>query len=418
MKRQAATALQFLITAMVILLFGNCDKQHCMRTYTLYTPVYKTLSQVRADMVSSEPKDLKIPGKIYVYGNYIFLNESGKGIHVIDNSQPNAMKNIAFIKIPGNLDMAAMGNTLYADSYSDLVTFDISNPLQVKTKLFLNNVFPQRGVYYVAPNATINPDSIKVVADWITHDTTVPCTQYNLLYTDYYQLAAADKSGSYSSPGIGGSTARFTILNNYLYAVSYSDLNVFNISTPQQPAFSNKTSIGNSIETIYPFKNKLFIGSSTGMYIYDVSSPGEPAKQGTFTHARSCDPVIADDNYAWVTLHAGTTCGGSANQLHALNISDLNNPTLIRSYDMTGPAGLSKDGDLLFICDGKDGLKIYNAADPANVQLIKQISGLNPSDVITLGGKALVVAQDGLYQFDYTDIKNIRLLSKIAIHAS
>ena len=129
MKRQAATALQFLITAMGILLLGNCDKQHCTRTYTLYAPVYKTLSQIRAGMVSSEAKDLKIPGKIYVYGNYIFLNELGQGIHIIDNSQPNAMKNVAFIKIPGNLDLAAIGNTLYADSYSDLVTFDISNPL-------------------------------------------------------------------------------------------------------------------------------------------------------------------------------------------------------------------------------------------------------------------------------------------------
>jgi hypothetical protein len=417
MQRLTATAVQFLATAVLILLFSNCKKEHCTQTYKLYTPVYKTLSEVRANMGSGQPAELRNTGKIYVYGNYIFLNESNKGIHIIDNSQPNAMKNVGFINIPGNVDLAVMGNTLYADSYSDLVAFDISNPLQVKAKQFLNNVFPQRNAYYVT-GSTTNPDSVKVVADWIERDTTVPCSDYRYLYENFYSLSAADKSGNYASPGIGGSTARFTIINDYLYTVTYYDLNVFDISTPLQPVFTNKKRVGSAvIETIYPFKNKLFIGSTTGMFIYDVSAPADPVQQGSFVHARSCDPVIADDNYAWVTLRTGTGCGGNVNQLHVVNINDLRNPSLVKSYDMTNPAGLSKDGNLLFICDGKDGLKIFNAADPNNVKLIKQISGIEPSDVITLSGNALVVAKDGLYQFYYSDLNNIRLLSKIGISA-
>lgn len=217
--------------------------------------------------------------------------------------------------------------------------------------------------------------------------------------------------------GRGGSMARFTILNNYLYAVTTSDLNVYNITKPQEPSFSNKTVIGNSlIETIYPFKEKLFIGSNNGMYIYDASNPATPVKVGQFTHARSCDPVVADDNFAWVTLRSGTTCQGFTNQLEVVTISNLSNPSLLKTYSMTNPHGLSKDGNLLFICDGADGVKIYNAGDPNNLVLIKQITNMTTYDVIAWDKKALVVTTDGLYQFDYTDLANIKLISKLTIN--
>ena len=420
MKRQILLCLQFITTASLLLLLTNCDKENCKRTYTLYTPVYKTLTEVRANMKSNPAKQVKNPGKIYVFGNYIFLSEANEGIHIIDNSQPAYPRNVAFINIPGNIDLAVLGNTLYADSYSDLVTFDISNPLNVAAKKFLNNVFPLQNVYYYAAAGSTNPDSIKVIAEWITRDTTVPCEQYNYLLQNFYSSSTADKSGSFASPslttGAGGSMARFTILDNYLYTVSQNDLSVFNISTPQDPSFTSKKSLDSwTIETIFPFKNKLFIGSATGMFIYDVSAPGSPVKQAQFTHARSCDPVVADDNYAWVTLRTGTNCGGNINQLDAVNINAITNPFLIKSYNLTNPHGLSKDGNLLFVCDGKDGLKVYEASDPANIKLLKQINGMEAYDVIALNYRALVVAKDALYQFDYSNVNNIRLLSKIGL---
>jgi hypothetical protein len=422
MKPQTALALQLIIASSLLLCLNSCMKDNCRRTYSLYTPVYKTLTEVRANMKSNAPENLKQPGKLYIYGSYIFLNETDKGIHIIDNSDPKNPQNIAFITIPGNVDMAVIGNILYADSYSDLVTFDITNPKKVVAKKFLNNIFPQRNRYYWNLTSQ-NPDSIKVVVDYVKRDTTVDCEQYNYLYRNFYSQELADASGSFSSTGqksygggMGGSMARFTILRDYLYAVTYTDLNVIDITTPQDPAFKAKSSIGNSIiETIYPFRDKLFIGSNNGMYIYDVSTPGSPVKQGQFTHARACDPVVADDQYAWVTLRSGTVCQGFTNQLEVVKISNLLSPSLLKTYSMTSPHGLSKDGQLLFICDGKDGLKIYNAADANNIQLIKHINGFETFDVIAWSGRALVVAKDGLYQFDYKDLTNIRLISKIGI---
>jgi hypothetical protein len=83
---------------------------------------------------------------------------------------------------------------------------------------------------------------------------------------------------------------------------------------------------------------------------------------------------------------------------------------------MTNPYGLGKDGDVLFVCDGRDGLKVYNAADPANLQLIKHIGGKETYDVIADNNKLIMVAKDGLYQYDYTDAYNMRELSKISLN--
>jgi hypothetical protein len=208
--------------------------------------------------------------------------------------------------------------------------------------------------------------------------------------------------------------ARFTIVSERLYTVGQSDLNVFNISSTT-PAFVVKKNIGWNIETIYPFKNKLFIGSTNGMFIYDISNPSDPLLQGQFSHVRSCDPVIADDQYAYVTLRSGTQCQGFTNQLEVLDIANLSSPQLVKTYPMTNPHGLSKDGTTLFICDGKDGVKVYNASDVKNLKLIKKIGDMESYDVIAYNNIAMIVAKDGLYQYNYSNVNAIQLLSKITL---
>jgi hypothetical protein len=319
--------------------------------------------------------------------------------------------------------MVVKGNILFADSYSDLVALDISNPQNVVAKKFVNNAFPYRNNYYVygdTNTANINTDAIKVIVGWNTRDTVVPCNRNGMQVYDYSGLAATS-AGGYSTQkaansGQGGSMARFTLMNNYLYTVSTRELFAFDVSDPQDPKFINKSVVDfGNIETIYPFKNKLFLGSTTGMFIYDVSNPATPVKQSQFSHVRSCDPVIADNNNAWVTLRTGSSCGGSVNELDVLDIADVTKPTLLKTYSISNPFGLSKDENVLFICDGKQGVKVYDASDVYDLKLIKQISGLEPYDVIAWNNRALVTAKDGLYQFDYTDVNNIRLLSKISI---
>ena len=135
---------------------------------------------------------------------------------------------------------------------------------------------------------------------------------------------------------------------------------------------------------------------------------------GQFTHVRACDPVIADDNYAYVTLNDSSACLGlPLMNLQIIDIRDVSNAVEVKSYALTHPVGLSKDGDNLFVCDGKDGLKVYNAANVNSLQLIKQLNDAIDYDVIAQNGIAIVVASNGIYQYDYSDLANIHLISKL-----
>lgn len=419
MKKNLASLLLLALACTAFL--SGCIKDKCKSVYryTYYLPVYKTGAEVRANIRSNAPRTIERPGKIYVRGQYIFLNEIDRGIHVIDNSNPANPVMKAFIDIPGNMDMAVKGNTLYADLYTDLVALDISNPLNVAVTKITESVFPFR--YY----GTFISDQTRIITDWVARDTTVTedCNSGGRwMLEDKAAFMSYSASGSQSggatavSPfGVGGSMARFAVVGERLYTVSYSDLNVFNIANPQKPAFNNKSSVGLNIETLYPFKNNLFIGSSTGMFVYNITLPDNPVKTGQFSHVQSCDPVIADDDYAYVTLRTGTACNGTINQMDVLKLNNLTNPLLVKTYPLTNPHGLAKDGNVLMVCDGKAGLKFYDATNPASLQVLSTVSGLETYDVIALGGTAIVVAKEGLYQYDYSTPASPRLLSKLTL---
>lgn len=405
-----------IIIGLSILLLNSCVKDNCTNSYSFYVPEYKTSAQVRNNIKSTSATMLHKPGKLFIKGNYLFINDIDRGIHIYDNSNPSSPKPIAFINIPGNMDMAVKGNMLYADLYMDLVAIDITNPLNVQAKYFVDDVFPFRR--YI--NGIVQ-DSSKIITNWIKKDTiiNIPCKENidrnnPILFQGGILMLRSSSFVAASPFGIGGSMARYSIVENSLFTVTDSKLNVFEIKT-EKPQLINKVDIGFGIETVYPFKNKLFIGSNTGMFIYDVSQPGQPVKLGQFNHVLSCDPVIADDDNAFVTLRSGTNCRRGVNQLDVLDIKNLTQPALLKSYDMNNPHGLSKDGNILFVCDGKNGLIVYDATNPTDLKQITHIKNLDTYDVIALNNIAIVVAKDGVYQFDYSNIHAIKQISKISI---
>jgi hypothetical protein len=174
---------------------------------------------------------------------------------------------------------------------------------------------------------------------------------------------------------------------------------------------------GWNIETMFISGNNMFLGTTTGMIIYDISNPLVPTSRVFFNHARSCDPVIVDDTLAYITLRSGTTCGGTVNCLDVVNIKQINSPSLLATFSMTNPHGLGKSGDLLFICDGNAGLKIYDASDPVSlgIKLVYSYPNINAYDVIPIGNILVMIGDDGLFQYSYSNIQNITLLSKIEV---
>jgi hypothetical protein len=194
--------------------------------------------------------------------------------------------------------------------------------------------------------------------------------------------------------------ARFTIVQDWLYTVDNKNLNVFDISTPNNPTMKNKVNIGWGIETIFPFKNNLFIGSKAGMFIYNVTYPDNPVYKSQFKHARTCDPVFVVGDIAYVTLRSGNKCSGYTNQLDVIDIKNLHSPKLIKSYKMSNPHGLSVIGNKMILCEGEYGLKVLDIKDKKDITTKTSISNNHFYDVIGLNEQdIIVVGKEGLYQY-------------------
>jgi hypothetical protein len=220
-----------------------------------------------------------------------------------------------------------------------------------------------------------------------------------------------------SAAGIGGSMARFTINGDYLYGLDGANLDIVDVTVQASPVAKNEMPLAWDVETLFPYRNNLFVGSRTGMWILDLQSPAQPTVLSQYSHLRSCDPVVVEGNYAYVTLRNGSVCEGFVNQLEVIDISNLKNPTLVKTYPMTNPFGLGIDQGILFICDGPDGLKAFDAKDVTKISdnLLAHYKDIQAIDVIPYQKVAMVIAASGLYQYDYSDIKNIKLLSTLPI---
>ncbi|MCF8237796.1 MAG: hypothetical protein K9I85_06545 [Saprospiraceae bacterium] len=404
----------FLPGICLILLFSGCLKDTCTETdqYILYTPVYKPIQELRLGIGMEAPRELVHPGKIYVFGNLLLINEDQEGIHLIDNSDPAQPVNQGFLAIPGNRDMAMSQGVLYADNYMDLLAFDMTDPLAPQLTSRIENVFE-----------TYVQTTEGVLIDYIASPTTVemPCHSGPVFWFESGDVAFspnADGGVVNQVIGVGGSTARFTLAQNHLYAVDESRLHIFDVSQPNVPSKVSDESIGWEIETIWPYQDKLFIGSRNGMFIYDCTNPAQPVQLSAFAHARACDPVVTDGRYAYVTLRSGTICEGFINQLDVIDIQSITAPVLLHSFPMTHPIGLTVKGDNLYLCDDQDGLKIFDKSDINTIDqhLLTTLTGFQAVDVIALpyNDLLLIIGQDGFRQYSVQDPKNPVFISKIS----
>lgn len=400
----------------------NCESTE---TYVYLEPVYTSANEVRASFASLEPRALENPGKIYRKDHYLFISERGKGVHIFDNNVKQNPKPLSFINIPGSFDVAVKGDIMYVDSFVDLVVLDISDPTDVKQIDRIENVinsFEIMGFYYSEETGFITDfneiESIQV-NDCAEYPVVLPDRGGGFwLSSDQANRAFSSQESSSGSPGsgLGGSFARFTIHSDYLYIADVSTLHVFDISAKEAPTEVSLVDLGWGIETIFPYNDKLFIGSNTGMQIFDNSDPENPAFISSFTHAMACDPVVVQDDIAYVTLRTGNWCFGIDNQLDVVDISTIENPRLIKSYPMAHPHGLAIDGDILFLCEGEYGLKVFDAGNRQAIgdNLISHLKDIHAYDVIAIDSHLILVGDDGIYQYDYADPGDLELLSVIS----
>ncbi|HNR16171.1 MAG TPA: hypothetical protein PKG90_05875 [Chitinophagaceae bacterium] len=225
---------------------------------------------------------------------------------------------------------------------------------------------------------------------------------------------AGNSASASSEVGKGGSLAKFTIVGNYIYAVSMHYLYTVDISNPTAPVKVNQSLLSFDMETIYPYKNRLYIGSRTGLYIYSIDTASSPRLIGEAKHGRSCDPVVANDTVSYSTLKGNSFCGPATSGLYVHDVKNINNPVLKKTIPINEPIGLGIADSALYVCAAGEGLKVFkinNAYDPV---INSTIPGNYFIDVIPYNDMLICWTRDGIRLYDISNRLNPQFIKLIA----
>ena len=129
-----------------MILFVSCTQEKDDEIVEGLRPIYGNFSDI--EVKSSTPQPYENLGQIVYRSPFIFINESSKGVHLIDITNPELPQKVAFIEIPGINSFNLKENNIYARSGSALLVVDISNfenaELLSATSLFENS----EDIYY------------------------------------------------------------------------------------------------------------------------------------------------------------------------------------------------------------------------------------------------------------------------------
>lgn len=164
-------------------LYGNRDIISPMKHVWGNKPVYAQMDTAKKIVYDPVKHPVIAGGNIYAFNHYIFQVDVGRGIHVIDNTNPAQAERIGFITINGCEQVSIRGAYLYANSYNDLVTINIADPLHMQMVNRLPNTFPDLSTSYTL----VQPEDAgyyecprydSVVVRWVKDSIYTNCYKY------------------------------------------------------------------------------------------------------------------------------------------------------------------------------------------------------------------------------------------------
>lgn len=161
----------YLIPFLISLFFSGCiylggdSSSQQVQDVSRYKPITIKRSELKNSISLSSVKPSNKLGKIYILNKIIFLNDTNKGFHILDNNNPKKPIKKKFLSAIGATDIAVRNNTIYINQATDLVVLNYdSNTDKLRVIKRLKNVFPQK----------ISPDGFRynglkddeIIVDW------------------------------------------------------------------------------------------------------------------------------------------------------------------------------------------------------------------------------------------------------------
>lgn len=124
-----------------VLLVSSCNKEEDKDVFENgVKPIYSNSANFK-EVSSLSPGEITKGSKIYIKGNYVYIVETGLGVHVIDNSNPSSPSDIRFLKIEGVSDIAVRNNIMYANQRKDIVAINIQDIMNIEVSKRIEDVY-------------------------------------------------------------------------------------------------------------------------------------------------------------------------------------------------------------------------------------------------------------------------------------
>jgi len=388
------------------LLLTSCSLDQCDQTitYTKFSAIYGDLASMRVDDLVESAKTIEQPGKIYVSEELLIIGDRGTGIHIIDNTDPSNPSPVSFLNVPGSTQLYVEGDYIYSNAYYDMIKIDISDMNNIRVADRMVEAFPidQRNI---DNQPLIGFDVERVTEQSNCDDQLFDGGTFFFDDRDVLLDESAIPTSFISNGTTIGTANRIATVDESMFIINRAQIFSFDISDDQisqHSAYRFTENIGWQMETIFAQEDLLYIGSQNGMSIHRLTASAI-RWEGEYFHATGCDPVLPiDDGIAYLTLRSGDECPGDINSLNVLDINNSRNPFLIQEIEMTSPFGLSLIGDILYVGEGNNGLRTFDASNRSALSEISHNRDISAYDIIahpTRTDVVLLASEQGLVQY-------------------
>ncbi|MFT5722933.1 MAG: hypothetical protein ACI9JN_000038 [Bacteroidia bacterium] len=400
--------------SLVIFLFGvssltscisNCDK-----TVYYYTkiPVYGSFESIRNSFEVLGVQPMDSIDRIIELDHAYFLQEKGKGIHVISKPTTSLPTRTSFISVPGCLSIEGQGNTIYVGQATDLIIIDVSD---------LNNMSKTKVVRDIFNEEFVKQDSF--------------ITDYKYEYIERL-LENTDCADGYIYPEnttesfstSQGPHVDFHITKDHLITADNAQLRNFLIGITGTLTFkqsmnlvlSNRAGeiLVSSSDTFIvvgsPTKNMILLSNDGALSRINGTSASSPFTCGKFFMIQNAIfyPDFSD--------HNNPNCN-SNNMLIVVPLRTNVNAPPTGTFSFTEPQYVSTIESKMLLCDGAGGLAMFDVSNPplfnSTVDILDELPNIHSKVSVMSAKFALVWGAGGLFYINVSDPRNIFVISKI-----
>jgi hypothetical protein len=298
---------------------------------------------------------------VKVYGSYVLVADPPMGLHVVNAANPKLMSPVYYYYSPSStMGVEYQGYAYVTANSAGLRIIQFPNYNKPNPDGSLPNYSEAREVgYYDTPGwayaVQINWP-YAYVADWDKGlriiNVSNPSAPYEVSYIDTRGLARD-----------------VAIYNGYAYiADKMNGVRVIDVRDPKNPTEVQSPSFNNECKdarAVYADGGFIFVADGMcGLRVFEAAAPEHYAQVDTLGVAND---VIASGNMVYVAASAGGGVQAIRFDIDRTVVPAVLRLTPINSIDTEGEAyGVDLSGQLLYVADGSQGIKIYNVSDPMN----------------------------------------------------